>query len=56
MGQTIVVVTHNPAAADYPDRVILLADGQSVDAMLEPTADAVLGRMKHFDVPAQRGN
>ena len=56
MGQTIVVVTHDPAAAAYADRVIFLADGQIVDEMLEPTADAVLDRMKHFDVPAQRGN
>jgi putative ABC transport system ATP-binding protein len=56
MGQTIVVVTHDPAAAAYADRVIFLADGQIVDEILEPTADAVLDRMKHFDVPAQRGN
>jgi putative ABC transport system ATP-binding protein len=56
MGQTIVVVTHDPAAAAYADRVIFLADGQIVDEMLEPTADAVLDRMKHFDVPAQRAN
>jgi putative ABC transport system ATP-binding protein len=56
MGQTIVIVTHDPAAAAYADRVIFLADGQIVDEMLEPTADAVLDRMKHFDVPAQRGN
>ncbi|HEU0287471.1 MAG TPA: ATP-binding cassette domain-containing protein, partial [Nocardioidaceae bacterium] len=56
MGQTIVIVTHDPAAAAYADRVIFLADGQIVDEMLEPTAEAVLDRMKHFDVPAQRGN
>ena len=56
MGQTIVVVTHDPAAAAYADRVIFLADGRIVDEILEPTADAVLDRMKHFDVPSQRGN
>jgi putative ABC transport system ATP-binding protein len=56
MGQTIVIVTHDPAAAAYADRVIFLADGRIVDEMLEPTAEAVLDRMKHFDVPAQRGN
>jgi putative ABC transport system ATP-binding protein len=56
MGQTIVIVTHDPSAAAYADRVIFLADGQIVDEILEPTADAVLDRMKHFDVPAQRGN
>ena len=56
MGQTIVIVTHDPAAAAYADRVIFLADGRIVDEMLQPTAEAVLDRMKHFDVPAQRGN
>jgi putative ABC transport system ATP-binding protein len=56
MGQTIVIVTHDPAAAAYADRVIFLADGRIVDEMLDPTAEAVLDRMKHFDVKAQRGN
>jgi putative ABC transport system ATP-binding protein len=56
MGQTIVIVTHDPAAAAYADRVIFLADGQIVDEIQAPTAEAVLDRMKHFDVPAQRGN
>jgi putative ABC transport system ATP-binding protein len=56
MGQTIVIVTHDPSAAAYADRVVFLADGKIVDEILEPTAEAVLDRMKHFDVPAQRGN
>jgi putative ABC transport system ATP-binding protein len=55
MGQTIVVVTHDPAAAAYSDRVVFLADGQIVDEMLDPTADAVLDRMKHFDMPGHPG-
>jgi putative ABC transport system ATP-binding protein len=55
-GQSIVIVTHDPSSASHADRVLFLADGQIVDEMLEPTADAVLDRMKHFDVPAQRGN
>jgi putative ABC transport system ATP-binding protein len=55
MGQTMVIVTHDPAAAAYADRVIFLADGQIVDEILDPTAEAVLDRMKHFDTPAQRG-
>ena len=49
MGQTIVMVTHDPIAASYADRVIFLADGRIVDEMHTPTADAVLERMKSFD-------
>ena len=49
MGQTIVMVTHDPTAAGYADRVLFLADGRIVDEMLEPTADRVLERMKAFD-------
>ena len=47
-GQTIVMVTHDPTAASYADRVIFLADGQIVDEMVEPTAERVLDRMKKF--------
>ncbi|WP_189132046.1 ABC transporter ATP-binding protein [Wenjunlia tyrosinilytica] len=49
LGQTIVMVTHDPVAASYADRVLFLADGRIVDEMLKPTADAVLERMKRFD-------
>ncbi|MFJ2936660.1 ABC transporter ATP-binding protein [Streptomyces sp. NPDC087219] len=49
LGQTIVMVTHDPVAASYADRVLYLADGRIVDEMLRPTADAVLDRMKDFD-------
>jgi putative ABC transport system ATP-binding protein len=45
-GQTIVMVTHDPAAASYADRVVFLADGTIVDEVLDPTADAVLDRMR----------
>jgi putative ABC transport system ATP-binding protein len=48
LGQTIVMVTHDPVAAGYADRVIFLADGKVVDEMLEPSAEKVLERMKHF--------
>ena len=48
LGQTIVMVTHDPGAASYADRVIFLADGKVVDEMLEPTSERVLDRMKHF--------
>ena len=49
MGQTIVMVTHDPVAASYADQVLFLADGRIVDEMQEPTADRVLERMKAFD-------
>jgi putative ABC transport system ATP-binding protein len=49
LGQTVVMVTHDPVAASYADRVIFLADGRVVDEMYEPTADGVLDRMKAFD-------
>jgi putative ABC transport system ATP-binding protein len=47
-GQTVVMVTHDPIAAGYADRVIFLADGRVVDEMDAPTADAVLDRMKRL--------
>ncbi|CAB4882024.1 unannotated protein [freshwater metagenome] len=47
-GQTIVMVTHDPVAASYADRVIFLADGRIVDEMQDPTAERVLDRMKRF--------
>ena len=48
-GQTIVLVTHDPNAASYADRVIFLADGAIVDELDKPTADGVLDRMRHLD-------
>ncbi|WP_062131410.1 ABC transporter ATP-binding protein [Demequina aestuarii] len=45
-GQTIVMVTHDPTAAAYADRIVFLEDGQIVDEMREPTAERVLDRMK----------
>ncbi len=47
-GQTIVMVTHDPVAASYADRVLFLADGKVVDEMFEPDEDQVLSRMKRF--------
>ena len=46
--QTIVMVTHDPVAASYADRIVFLADGKVVDEMLQPTAERVLERMKRF--------
>ncbi|MFE3761043.1 ABC transporter ATP-binding protein [Streptomyces sp. NPDC059104] len=48
LGQTVVMVTHDPAAAAYAGRVVFLADGRIVDEIHQPTADAVLARMKRF--------
>ncbi|MFJ8478320.1 ABC transporter ATP-binding protein [Kitasatospora sp. NPDC094011] len=49
LGQTMVMVTHDPVAAGYADRVLFLADGVIVDEMHAPTADSVLERMRRFD-------
>lgn len=46
LGQTIVMVTHDPVAASYADRVVFLADGQIVHELDNPTADSVLDRMR----------
>jgi putative ABC transport system ATP-binding protein len=48
LGQTIVMVTHDPGAASYADRVVFLADGKIMGEILDPTADAVLDRMKQL--------
>jgi putative ABC transport system ATP-binding protein len=45
-GQTIVMVTHDPTAAGYADRVVFLADGRVVDQLDQPTPQSVLDRMK----------
>ncbi|NUP03654.1 MAG: ABC transporter ATP-binding protein [Nonomuraea sp.] len=45
MGQTVVMVTHDPVAASYADTVLFLADGRIVDAMNAPTAEKVAERM-----------
>jgi len=44
-GQTVVMVTHDPTAAGYTDRVVFLADGRFVDEMRDPTAERILERM-----------
>ncbi len=46
LGQTIVMVTHDPVSASYSDRVLFLADGSIVDEMANPTADLVFDRIK----------
>ena len=49
LGQTVVIVTHDPRAASYADRVLFLADGRIVNEMRSPTAEAVLDLMKNLD-------
>jgi putative ABC transport system ATP-binding protein len=46
MGQTVVMVTHDPVAASYADRAIFLADGRIVSELAQPTSDSVLDRMR----------
>jgi putative ABC transport system ATP-binding protein len=48
MNQTIVMVTHDPTAASYADRIVFVADGRTVDEMHHPSPDRVLERMKRF--------
>ncbi len=48
LGQTIVMVTHDPVAAGYADRVVFLADGKIVDEMNDPSSERVLDRLKRF--------
>ena len=45
-GQTVVMVTHDPFAASYADRVVLLADGRLAGELHQPTADSVLAALR----------
>jgi len=49
LGQTVVMVTHDPVAASYADEVVFLVDGRIGGRMAQPTADAVAGQMAHLD-------
>jgi putative ABC transport system ATP-binding protein len=49
-GQTIVMVTHDAAAASRADRVVFLGDGLVVDEMRDPTAERILDRLKLLEV------
>jgi len=48
LNQTIVMVTHDPVAAGYSDRVIFLEDGRVVGEIIEPTANSVIDQMRTF--------
>ncbi|WP_132992471.1 ABC transporter ATP-binding protein [Gordonia zhaorongruii] len=55
-GQTVVIVTHDPRAASYADRVVFLADGQIVRELARPSADDVFEVMKNLDAgPSDAG-
>ncbi|MBN1174160.1 MAG: ABC transporter ATP-binding protein [Micromonosporaceae bacterium] len=47
-GQTIVMVTHDPVAAAHADRVVMLADGQIVGEILDPTPTTVLDTLRRL--------
>ncbi len=49
-GQTIVMVTHDPAAASYADRVVFLKDGRIVDELDKPQPEAIFDKMKALEV------
>ncbi|GAA2594285.1 ABC transporter ATP-binding protein [Streptomyces tubercidicus] len=51
-GQTVAMVTHEPSAAAYADRVLFLKDGHLVDELQAPSAEGVLERMKSFEKAA----
>jgi ABC-type Fe3+/spermidine/putrescine transport system ATPase subunit len=48
LGQTVVMVTHDPVAAAYADRAVLLADGRVAADLADPTADSVLDQLKRL--------
>lgn len=55
-GQTVVIVTHDPRAASYADRVVFLADGQIVRELRRPSADDVFEVMRHLDGAGRSGD
>jgi putative ABC transport system ATP-binding protein len=48
-GQTIVMVTHDPVAASYAQRVVFLQDGRRVDELLDPDVDSVLEHIRTLE-------
>jgi putative ABC transport system ATP-binding protein len=51
MGQTVLMVTHDPIAASYADSVVFLADGQLAGEMRQPTPERIAARMTHLGEP-----
>jgi putative ABC transport system ATP-binding protein len=54
-GQAVVMVTHDPVAAAFSERVVFLADGMIVSELEQPTADTVLDRMRLLGEPSRPG-
>jgi putative ABC transport system ATP-binding protein len=54
-GQTIVMVTHDPVAASYTDRVVFLRDGKVVDELRDPTVDRVIEELRLLTEQAVAG-
>ncbi|MDQ3714739.1 MAG: ABC transporter ATP-binding protein [Actinomycetota bacterium] len=54
-GQTVVMVTHDPIAASYADRVVLLADGRLVGELHDPTADDVIDVLRRLELGGSIG-
>ncbi|GGC98183.1 ABC transporter ATP-binding protein [Tersicoccus solisilvae] len=48
-GQTIIMVTHDPAAAAYADRVVVLSDGLLVDDLAGPTVESILAALARLE-------
>lgn len=53
LGQTVVMVTHDPIAAGYADTAVFLADGRVVDRLEQPDAEAVLNRIKNLEAASR---
>ena len=49
LGQSLVMVTHDPAAASRSDRAVFLSDGKVVDDLPDPSVEKILERMQHID-------
>jgi len=49
LGQTIVMVTHDPVAASYANRIVFVGDGKITGEMGDPTTDQVIDHLKHWD-------
>jgi len=49
LGQSLVMVTHDPSAASRSDRVVFLSDGQVVEDLPGPSVEKILERMRHID-------
>ena len=53
-GQTVVMVTHDPIAAAYTDRVVFLSDGRLVDELRDPDREQVIARMALTETAAEQ--